>query len=110
MPMKWMMDMLLCTGRPARAAAVKPYPAGTFHIGLRKFVRCRSQASDLCTSLNGLGPSGVRLCSTLSGRLHLVGVNAAIYGIGDGKGTENKKRAYGLNGIFSVPVFDFWRH
>ena len=65
MPMKWMMDMLLCTGRPARAAAVKPYPAGTFHIGLRKFVRCRSQASDLCTSLNGLGPSGVRLWSTL---------------------------------------------
>ena len=67
-----------CTGRPARVAAAKPYPAGTFHIGLRKFVRCRSQAPDLCTSLNGRSPSGVRLWSTLAGCLHLVGVNAAI--------------------------------
>ena len=94
MPMKWMMDMLLCTGRPARAAAVKPYPAGTFHIGLRKFVRCRSEAQNLCTSLNGRCPSGVRLWPTLSGCLYLVGVNVAIYNTGDGKGTENKTRLW----------------
>ena len=83
---------------------------GAFHIGLRKFVRCRSQAPNLCTSLNVRCPSGVRLWPTLSGCLHLVGVNVAIYSTGDGKGTENIKRAYGLNGIFSVPVFDLWRH
>ena len=79
---------------------------GAFHIGLRKFVRCRSEAQNLCTSLNGRCPSGVRLWPTLSGCLYLVGVNVAIYNTGDGKGTENIKRAYGLNGIFSVPVFD----
>ena len=83
---------------------------GAFHIGLRKFVRCRSQALNLCASINGRCPSGVRLWPTLSGCLYLVGVNVAIYSTGNGKGTENIKRAYGLNGIFSVPVFDLWRH
>ena len=97
--------------RPVRKAAFHAYGLfGAFHIGLRKFVRCRSEAQNLCTSLNGRCPSGVRLWPTLSGCLYLVGVNVAIYSTGDGKGTENIKRAYGLNGIFSVPVFDLWRH
>ena len=57
--------IFLCTGRPARAAAAKPYPAGT-HIGLL-ICRCRPSALliYLCASINGLGPSGVRLWSTL---------------------------------------------
>ena len=81
------------------------------HIGLL-ICRCRPSALliYLCASLNGRRPSGVRLWPTLSGCLHLVGVNVAINNTGAGKGTENIKRAYGLNGIFSVPVFDFWRH
>ena len=52
--------------RPVRKAACHAYGLfGAFHIGLRKFVRCRSEAQNLCTSLNGRCPSGVRLWSTL---------------------------------------------
>ncbi len=67
-----------------------------FMSGLRKFHRLPAEQGDLC----GLGAMGF---------LRLVSVNVASYCVLPVK-ARKIKRAFGLNGLFSVPVFRLWQH
>ena len=67
-----------------------------FMSGLWKFHRLLAGQGDLC----GLGAMGF---------LRLVSVNVASYCVSPVK-ARKIKRAFGLNGLFSVPVFCLWQH